>query len=120
MVNVQTENHGVNLVIAQIRRDFVASLLQRSLTLEALKLAAAAAQDKDQAVFEIGAMAHKIAGVAGTLGFDRLSEISLALDTLIGPAGGGNHATPESWTKVQDLVETLLDEMEALMDQADS
>ena len=120
MTNVQTENQGVNLVIAQIRRDFVASLLQRSLTLEALKLEAGAAQGQEQAVFEIGAMAHKIAGVAGTLGFDRLGEISLALDTLIKPARAGTHPVSQTWPQAQDLVETLLDEMEALMDQAEN
>ncbi|WP_417808343.1 Hpt domain-containing protein [Thioclava sp.] len=115
-----SEDQSIASVIARIRGEFVATLMERSLVLESLKKEATSTQHPDRAISEMGEMAHKIAGVAETLGFPQLGRISLQLDGIIGSARSTKQAASQTWRIAEDVVEDLLDEMEALLDQSES
>jgi len=115
-----SENTGIDLVIARIRKDFIARLIERSLMLESLKAEVASSQQPERAISAIGEMAHKMAGVAATLGLQRLGKLSMRLDDLIGSARSSGQAASQTWLIAEGAVEDLLDEMEALLDQSES
>jgi HPt (histidine-containing phosphotransfer) domain-containing protein len=118
--NPTPANPDIDSMIARIRSSFIASLIERSLILESLKAEVNSSQHPERALFAIGEIAHKMAGVAETLGLQRLGALSVKLDNLIGVARSSEQYSSKTWNSVEDVVEDLLDEMEALLDQPES
>lgn len=70
--------------LAAIRRRFLALADGYAVELEILLEDAADPAQTAEALREIGAIAHRVAGVAATLGFGPLGEIALRLDRQLG------------------------------------
>lgn len=124
MAILQTDKPSADIsiapIIARIRREFISTLTERCLTLEALKAEVTSSQNPERALFAIAEMAHKMAGVAGTLGLEQLGQVSAKLDEIIGAARSNTQAAAQTWRIAEDVFEDLLDEMEALLDQSES
>ena len=97
--------------LARIRHRFLDRLSERCLEIETC------AQQLDRTglaavpVTLIAQQAHKIAGVASTLGFDRLGELSAKTDAQL-----PHLANDEDWTTARSLIEALLEEIESVLE----
>lgn len=72
--------------LAAIRQRFVATIGGHLQEIALLRRSAAGADERREALRSIGLIAHRVAGVAATLGFEDLGRIAAALDQNIGSA----------------------------------
>lgn len=74
---------GISSGLSRIRARFIAGMHEQSTRLETLKLRLHDAPDDDDALREVGQIAHKIAGTAATLGFQDLGALASQIDDSI-------------------------------------
>lgn len=107
--------------VEQIRRRFVEELDDRILDLEALKRMIINGERRQEALAEIVSRAHKIRGVAGTLGLNELGEAAGRLeDSYVGlfqSARAHPASFEERWSMLAPYLETLLDHMEYALEK---
>lgn len=103
--------------LAVVRQHFVNALPDRILRFEALKQMVTGQQHTPlQVLSAIADLAHKIAGVAETLGFAQVGQMAIELDRKITTGIKAQMPPGELWAAVSLLLERLLDEMEARID----
>ena len=97
--------------LGEVRERFLYDLDQRICDFEHLKGLIETGSDRTDAIRAVAMVAHKIRGVAPTLGLARMGALAGSLeDLLANPAG---HSTPSAaWREAAPVLETLLDEME--------
>lgn len=101
--------------LSKIRQSFVSRLVDRCLEIEALALNIDQTGVQPQLVEGIAQRAHKIAGVASTLGFAALGKLAERTD-----AAMTRVRTQDDWHASRALLEDLLNEIENILDsQAD-
>ncbi len=103
--------------LVAVRNRFVDTLGDRILRLENLKhLIETGGHDPRAVLKAIGDTAHKIAGVAETLGFAEIGQLCVVVDRRI--LSGTAEQTPcrRLWAEVAGPLEALLDAMEAQLD----
>lgn len=100
--------------LARVRERFILSLEDR--IDEFYELLEYLADDgcRGQACAEIRARAHKLHGIAGSVGFARMGALAAQLEQHIDLLRGG--PTPNDTEFVQELLNVLLDEMEQSLD----
>ena len=97
--------------LAAIRANFVDQLIERCLDIDALSRALGQ-NEIDADLFDRAAHhIHKIAGVAATLGFERLGKLAAQTDEMIVTQG-----SDVSGQTILDLLESLLDEIEEVLE----
>jgi HPt (histidine-containing phosphotransfer) domain-containing protein len=96
---------------------FCGLILDRILAFEAFRKQAASDQDADRALDDIAGLAHKISGVAASLGYGKAGELAAALErAVVAPRIKGT--TPAHFSaKIEPLLEALLVELETLLDE---
>jgi len=102
--------------LARLRDKFRASLVERVLAYEDMRQRLQSDQNSESALKGIFDVSHKISGVARTLGFPVIGELSSEIERRIieGLAKGGHvHAV---CCDILPVLEELLDEMEGLLD----
>lgn len=72
--------------LAPIRQRFVATLTGHLKEIAILRRNASSPEEAREALRGVGLIAHRVAGVAATLGFEDLGRIAAALDQKIGSA----------------------------------
>lgn len=72
--------------LAPIRQRFVATIAGHLQEIALLRRSAAGPEEGREALRGIGLIAHRVAGVAATLGFEELGRLAAALDQKIGSA----------------------------------
>jgi hypothetical protein len=100
-----------------VRARFVDLLLPRVMELERLRCRVNAGQEVVPAILAIGGLAHKIAGVAGTLGFARVGHLALQVDARISEARKMQEPVALFWDATEPVLEALMDAMEAHLDE---
>lgn len=105
---------GVPEVLRAAHDVFVNVTTDRILRIETLTQAVHNGQDSVSALTEIAQIAHKIAGVAGTLGYPEIGNQSRAIEQrLKSDIAAG--APLRHWDSISAEIEALLDEMEELI-----
>lgn len=99
-----------------VQAKFCALIVQRILTFEALRKDLETGQNPQQALLDMAALAHKIAGVAETLGFSKAGRSAAEVERRITKGMAVKMQNPAIWGAVQPVLDSLLDELEALLD----
>lgn len=99
-----------------LRAKFIASILPRLAELETLRRQVAADAAGMQALTEIGHVAHRISGVAATLGFARAGELASEVDRQATAVRSGQELFAWAWPRTEPVLEALMDELEAQLD----
>jgi HPt (histidine-containing phosphotransfer) domain-containing protein len=102
--------------LAAVRARFRDLIVQRVLEFERLKKLIEAAPGNAPALREVAALAHKISGVAATLGFAQAGDLAAALDTAIMRRQAAGVAAAAIWQDAAPMLETLLDALEEAID----
>lgn len=105
---------GLADALAPVRRRFIELAEEHILRIEALRQNILAGREATLAARSIGQTAHRIAGVAATLGFVDLGLIAAKVDRQLAETG----TAPElRWQRAADDVEALLVALEAVLDE---
>ncbi|MEO8242461.1 MAG: Hpt domain-containing protein [bacterium] len=99
-----------------IRQAFLSTLIQRVIRFEALKQDLEAGQDMATALSGVANLAHKMAGVAETLGFGEIGIFAAEVDRAITGGRIAGQGDTDIWHGIEDTLEQLLDAMEAQLD----
>jgi HPt (histidine-containing phosphotransfer) domain-containing protein len=103
------------LVGVQVR--FREMIIDRILVFEAMKNAIEANRQPAQALGKIADMAHKIAGVAATLGYPYAGQLAAEVEQLVRDGDATARSTHQTWSCVRPSLEALMDELESLLDE---
>ncbi|WP_422075047.1 Hpt domain-containing protein [Tranquillimonas rosea] len=103
--------------VSAIRDQFLAGLPDRILEMEALCVALRRAPDRRR-IDQLGMHLHKIAGIAGSLGYARLGETARRADATVSQAPAEASAAA-LWHEIEAQVEQCLDDMEDALDALD-
>jgi HPt (histidine-containing phosphotransfer) domain-containing protein len=120
MQQKETIGAELNNAIDQIRRKFVGGLDESILDIEALQQMILKGERPDLALAEIVRRAHKIRGVAGTLGLyalgDAAGQLEDAYYQLSERLNGHLTTLSNCWSMIAQKIEALLAEMETALD----
>lgn len=107
-----TADQGLSQGLARVRARFLGELEGRAARVYALRAALDAPATADEALVEIGRIAHKIAGTAATLGFPDLGTAAAAIDE-----AASRHADPAAppASALAPEVDRLLNAMQAAL-----
>ncbi len=109
-------DHAMQATLHAVRIRFIESVLPRLLEFEALKQKFASDPHDMAPLSAIGAMAHRIAGVAETLGFGDIGLLSSRIDTEIVRGVNGQKAPAVIWQTVAAPLEEMLEKLENLLE----
>ncbi len=122
MTRTQLSGSDLTKRVAQVRAGFVETLDERILDLEGLKAMVIKGQRRGEALQAIANQAHRIRGVAGTLGFESLGTLAGKVDEAYAEFCSAPSRSHEElvafWRANSPALESMLDEMERLMDSA--
>ena len=105
---------GVPEVLQAAHQVFVNLTTDRILRIEALTQAVRKGQEIVPALTEIAQIAHKIAGVAGTLGYPELGDGARSVEQRL-KSDLAKGEPLKNWDSIAAEIETLLDAMEELV-----
>ncbi len=88
-------SEALRAALAPIRQNFVASVPERVAIITSSLDAIAAGSDLDSALFNLRSEIHKIAGIAGSIGFQNLGDLSAETDTALRALISGDDAAPD-------------------------
>jgi chemotaxis protein histidine kinase CheA len=100
-----------------VRRKFIDSLFDRILFFETVTVEYAQTGDHEKALRDISWEAHKITGIAGTLGFEDIGDQARNIEQVIGL--GVKAPNPDTMRSVALILETFLDNLEVILDSTD-
>lgn len=100
--------------IQRVREKFIDSLLDRILLFETVAVAYAQTGDHEKALKDLSREAHKITGIAGSLGFPDIGEQARQIEQIIGD--GVKVPNPDLMRCAAPVLETFLDNLEAILD----
>lgn len=98
------------------RDRFCGMIAQRIIMFEALRIEFNAGNDPQRALAGIVALAHKIAGVAETLGFPNTGKLAAALEQHSRDGLVRQLPEDELWRDVEPRLNALMDDLEVLLD----
>ena len=105
------QSEAVNAALREVRERFLFDLDRRICDFEHLKTHIVNGPDRIEAIRAVAMMAHKIRGVAPTLGFAQLGELAATTEDLFSTAE--KHSNLNTfWHLAAPVFEDLLDEME--------
>lgn len=108
------ERISPSLVGVQAR--FRAMIVDRILVFEAMKNAIEVNHQPAQALGTIADLAHKIAGVAATLGYPYAGQLAAEVEQAVRDGDVAARSTHQTWNCIQPNLEALMDELESLLD----
>lgn len=103
-------------LLAGVRARFCATIIDRVLSFESLRKNISSSDNPSQEAQGISALAHKIAGVAGTLGYQHIGNLSADLERKLTEGARSGVPISETWKTAEPVLEELLDELESLLD----
>ncbi|MFU8882734.1 MAG: Hpt domain-containing protein [Rhodobacterales bacterium] len=104
---------GVPDVLRAAHQVFVNLTTDRILRIELLTQAIHKGQDVVPALTEIAQIAHKIAGVAGTLGYPEIGDKARSVEQQL-KADLATDDAMRNWDSIAEEIEVLLDALEAI------
>lgn len=105
---------GLPEVLKAAHQVFITLTTDRILRIEALTQAVHKGQDPGPALTEIAQIAHKIAGVAGTLGYPAIGDGARAIEQKLKTDLAAGDPL-RNWDSIAPEIETLLDALEELV-----
>jgi HPt (histidine-containing phosphotransfer) domain-containing protein len=105
---------GLPDVLHAAHQVFINLTIDRILRIEVLAQAVRRGDDAPSALTEIAQIAHKIAGVAGTLGYPKVGDNARALEQKL-KADIASGEPLRHWTSTAPQIEELLDDLEAIL-----
>lgn len=99
------------------RQRFRDLIIERIMTLEALGIRVRNGQEPRAALAGIVALSHKIAGVAGSLGFSSAGNLAAALERNYLDLTELKTPLRDVWRDTEPRLIALMDELEALLDE---
>lgn len=112
---LKSESVPVELLPARQRfRDLV---VERILTLESLRIRVSNRQEPRAALSAIVALCHKIAGVAGSLGYVSAGNLAASVERAYRDQAELKLPLNDLWSLIEPRVLALMDELEALLDE---
>jgi HPt (histidine-containing phosphotransfer) domain-containing protein len=105
---------GLPEMLQAAHQVFINLTTDRILRIEVLAQAVHKGDDAVSALTEIAQIAHKIAGVAGTLGYPAVGETARALEHKL-KANLASGDPLRHWTTTASEIEMLLDDLEAIL-----
>jgi len=112
---VQSErNQQLERAIAEIREKFLLGLDTRVAVLDELLIQVEEADDFRGPMSRISDEAHRISGVAKTLGLSELGQMAGRIENDVHEALGLDHPTPASIASFIHSVDSMLDHMDRL------
>ncbi|MEO6299262.1 MAG: Hpt domain-containing protein [Paracoccaceae bacterium] len=112
---VRSETDVPNILLPA-RARFSDKLTQRAMAFEMFRIDFNNGQNPRTALVNINELAHKIAGVAETIGFPEAGRLATALERSTS-SGYEQHASiEETWRIVEPQLVALVDELELIMD----
>jgi len=109
MMTVQTD--AMTEALRDVRDRFLFDLDQRICDFEHLKMLIETGSNRTEAIRAVAMMAHKIRGVAPTLGLGRLGALAGSVEDVFSNAAR-QPSLSDFWRDAGPVLETLLDEME--------
>lgn len=70
-----------------------------------------------QALGKIADLAHKIAGVAATLGYPYAGQLAAEIEQAVRDGDVAARSTHQTWNCIQPNLEALMDELESFLDE---
>jgi HPt (histidine-containing phosphotransfer) domain-containing protein len=101
--------------LVNIRKRFCEMAVDRILAFESMKMAIAANRQPEQALAEIANLAHKITGVAATLGYPQTGQLAADVELTVRAGVSSRAPSHQTWISVEPILEALLDELESLL-----
>jgi HPt (histidine-containing phosphotransfer) domain-containing protein len=101
--------------LARLREKFLASLVERVLAFEEMKRVLRSDRNSATALQTIYDLAHKISGVAATLGFADVGALSSEMEHRISGGRAKANSVDDIFCDTLPVLEDLLDEMERLL-----
>lgn len=105
---------GLPEVLQAAHQVFINLTTDRILRIEVLTQAVRKGEEAAPALTEIAQIAHKIAGVAGTLGYPEIGDNARAIEQKL-KADIASGDPMRNWASVSAQIEALLDDLEALL-----
>lgn len=102
--------------LSSARQRFRDLIVDRVLALESLRKNINTAPDPLQMMRGVSALAHKISGVAATLGFQHTGDLAAELERRLGSSTLHGLPVSETWLAAEPVLDELLDELEDLLD----
>lgn len=109
-------NSAVPDALRPARARFSALVVERAMTLEMLRIDFNNGRDPERTLTEILELAHKIAGVAETIGFPEAGRLAAALERNAGDGLERHTPIKEIWRSVEPRLLALIDELELILD----
>ena len=106
----------ISPTLVGVQTRFREMIVDRILVFEAMKRAIETNHQPAQALDKIGDLAHKIAGVAATLGYPYAGQLAAGVEQAVRDGDAARKPTQETWGHLQPNLEALLDELERLLD----
>lgn len=101
--------------LAAVQARFRDRIVERVLEFEGLMQDVEAGRSPALALVSIADLAHKIVGVAATLGYPRAGDLAAEVEQRIRQGSFAGAAPQVTWRAVQPGLEALLDELEAML-----
>lgn len=102
--------------LAPVRARFIGALEGHILSFEALKKQAARDENAQPALDEIGKLAHRISGLAGSVGFDEIGELAGRVERSVITSRTETAPSARKLASVTAELEPLLDLLESRLD----
>lgn len=99
------------------RKRFRDLAIERIMTLESLRIRVTSGQEPRTAIAGIVALAHKIAGSAGSLGYGAAGNLAARIDQISRDQAEVKLPLNELWRQIEPRLIALMDELEALLDE---
>ena len=99
------------------RARFCDRVMQRAMALEMFRIDFNNGRSPQEALVGIIELAHKIAGVAETIGFPEAGQLAAALERITSDFAEGQAPLEEVWLSVEPQLVALIDELELIMDK---
>lgn len=106
---------AMDATLQKIRLRFIETVLERLLKFEELKQIFNSDPENITPLSELGALAHKIAGVAETLGFGDIGRLAASIDSEITRRLNSGVPAIAVWQMVEAQLEEMLEKMEGLL-----
>lgn len=109
-------NDAIPKALFAARDRFRGLIIERIILLEALRIDARNRRDPQAALESISSVAHKIAGVAATLGFMNAGKLAEELERTYYDGADRNVPLDALWLDIEPTLIALMDELESLLD----
>ena len=112
----QEAEQALAAAFARARTLFASRIEEQIIRIEQCRLDLASGRAPDRALGEIEAHAHKISGVAETVGYPRVGELAAQVEALIGQGRRAGLSEIAILGEIEQELENLLDALEAALD----